>query len=224
MITRFLDCELDHDARLLRRADTPVHLSPKAFEVLVLLLSRRPAAVSKVEILDTVWPGTFVTDASLARTVHEVRVAIGGVGLAAIRTLHGHGYAFQATAVAERARPVAVYDAQPIVEDAPPIRGWLLVGGRAVALRDGDVLVGRDPATAIPVESRLASWHHARLVVTGEGVAIEDLGSKNGTTVRGHRLDGRWLLQDDDDLVIGGLRMVFRSGERVLPTKTDTMD
>ena len=45
--------------------------------MLVLLAMARPRAVPKAEILDGVWPDTFVTDASLARTVHEIRDAIG---------------------------------------------------------------------------------------------------------------------------------------------------
>ncbi len=96
------------------------------------------------------------------------------------------------------------------------------MGGRAIPLRDGHVLIGRDPAAAVPLESRLASWHHARLVVTSAGATIEDLGSKNGTLVRGARIDGVRPLRDDDHLVIGDVQLLFRSGEQVLPTKTAT--
>jgi DNA-binding winged helix-turn-helix (wHTH) protein len=95
--TRFLACVLDTEARSLRRHD--VHLTAKAFEVLALLVSERPRAVPKAELLEAVWPGTFVTDASLARTIHEIRAAIGDdkTGVA-IRTVHGHGYSFVAEA------------------------------------------------------------------------------------------------------------------------------
>lgn len=213
MITRFLDCELDHGARLLRRAGVPVHLTPKAMDVLLLLVSRRPDAIAKAEILEQVWPGTFVTDASLARTVHEIREAVGDGDPTPIRTVHGHGYAFQAAAV-------AVEPPVDVLNGAPPIRAWLIVGGRALPLRDGVVLIGRDPAAAIPVESRLASWHHARLVVSAERVVIEDLGSKNGTAVRGEPVEGMRTLADDDDVIVGDVRFLFRSGEQVVPTLT----
>lgn len=213
MITRFLDCELDHGARLLRRAGVPVHLTPKAIDVLLLLVSRRPDAIAKTEILEQVWPGTFVTDASLARTVHEVRDAIGDGDPAPIRTVHGYGYAFQAAAVTVES-PAEGPDC------AAPIRAWLIFGGRALPLRDGVIVIGRDPAATIPIESRLASWRHARLVVTAGQVTIADLGSKNGTAVRGERVDGVRTLLDDDDLVIGDLRFLFRSGEQVVPTQT----
>lgn len=216
--TRFLDCEIDAAARLLRKSGEPVHLTPKAMEVLLLLVARRPAAVSKEDILEQVWPGTFVTDASLARTVHEIRGAIGDGAAVAIRTVHGHGYAFHTEAVPVARSPVDVTTTLD-----RPVRGWLIVGGRAVPLHDGEVLVGRDPRAAIPLESRLASWHHARLVVSADGVTIEDLASKNGTTVRGQRLTAPRCLEDDDDVVLGGARLVFRTGARVLPTDTDVV-
>lgn len=220
VITRFLDCELDHGARLLRRGGAAVHLTPKAMEVLLLLVARRPGVVTKQDLLEHVWPGTFVTDASLARTVHEVRDAIGAPGPAAIRTVHGHGYAFHAPASAMDPDGHAVTAPGP----PPPPRGWLVVGGRALPLRDGPLVIGRDPASGVAIDSLLASWHHARLIVASEGVTIEDLGSKNGTTVRGERLSTSRRLEDDDDLVVGGVRLLFRSGHRVLPTKTDVDD
>ena len=96
MAVRFLDCELDPAARALSRGGKPAHLTPKALDLLLLLVAERPRAVGKSELLDRVWPDTFVTDASLARTVHEIRDAIGDDS--AIRTVHGHGYSFAAAA------------------------------------------------------------------------------------------------------------------------------
>lgn len=217
MITRFLDCELNHGAKMLRRAGAPVHLTPKALDVLILLVSRRPDAIAKAEILERVWPGTFVTDASLARTVHEVRDAIGGGSQTAIRTVHGYGYAFQAAATESALEAPTVAPG----ESSPPVRAWLIVGGRALPLRDGEVLIGRDPAATIPVESRLASWRHARLVVSAGQVTIEDLGSKNGTIVRGEPVSGVKPLDDDDDVVIGDIRFLFRGAAHTIPTLTD---
>ena len=54
MRTRFLECVLDADARSLKRAEVEVHLTAKAFEVLVLLISERPRAVRKAELLEAV--------------------------------------------------------------------------------------------------------------------------------------------------------------------------
>lgn len=207
---------LDGDARIVTRGSIPVHLSPKALDVLLLLVSERPRAVPKAEMLDRVWPGTFVTDASLARTIHEIRDALGDAdGTTMIRTVHGHGYAFAAEAVEFPGRAVAAGG-----HVGARSTGWLLTGGRAIPLTDGEVRIGRDPAADVPLESALASWHHARLVVDAGTVTLEDLGSKNGTSVRGQPLAGHAVLEDGDDIVIAGTRIVFRRGEKQSETET----
>lgn len=53
-----------------------VHLSPKAYEFLRLLLAERPRALSKAELHERLWPGTVVTDATLASVAAEVRRAL----------------------------------------------------------------------------------------------------------------------------------------------------
>ena len=217
MATRFQGCVLDRDARTLVREGVHVHLTPKAFDVLVLLVAERPRAVKKAEILDRVWPGTFVTDASLARTIHEIRDALDDHASSIIRTVHGHGYAFAAEAV--ESGPNA--DSSKAGAGSAANRAWLHVGPHTVPLSDGKVLIGRDPAVAIPLTSPKASWHHARLTVTGQRVTIEDLGSKNGTMVCGHRLRSPTELRDGDDILVGTTRLVFRTGVKAAETATD---
>lgn len=217
MVIRFRDCVLDHDARALVRDGLTVHLTPKAFDVLVLLISERPRALKKAEILDRVWPGTFVTDASLTRTIHEIRDAIGDEGSTTIRTVHGHGYAFAANAVEHATNSAA--SAASFVDRR--IFGWLVVGVDAIPLIEGIATIGRDPTTTVPLQSPQSSWHHARLEVSADHVRLEDLGSKNGTLVRGERITGPIDLQDGDDILIGATRLVFRRGEKLVATATD---
>ena len=71
-------------------------LETKAYELLALLLSRRPNALSKAQIRDVLWPGTFVSESALARLVTQLRAACGDDAQAPrfIRTVHGFGYAF----------------------------------------------------------------------------------------------------------------------------------
>jgi pSer/pThr/pTyr-binding forkhead associated (FHA) protein len=93
---------------------------------------------------------------------------------------------------------------------------------------------GRDqqrahPTRDAPERSEITSPAHGLLqsnsAFQSDGsVTVEDLGSKNGTTVRGERLSAIRYLEDDDDLVIGGVRFLFRTGARVLPTETDPSD
>jgi pSer/pThr/pTyr-binding forkhead associated (FHA) protein len=71
--------------------------------------------------------------------------------------------------------------------------------GKTVAL-SGEVLVGREPPAAVLLTERLASRRHARLVVSAEGVTVEDLGSTNGTYVNGQRIVGKVPLKHSDRL------------------------
>jgi DNA-binding winged helix-turn-helix (wHTH) protein len=73
----FGDCIFDGPSRQLHRAGAPVHVPPKTFRLLEVLLEQRPAAVSKETLMDTLWPGVFVAEGNLARLVAELRDAIG---------------------------------------------------------------------------------------------------------------------------------------------------
>ena len=77
MQIQFGEWRLDPDARQLFRGNEAVHVSPKAFDLLRLLVEHRPRALSKAELHGAIWPATFVSDASLAQLVSEIRAAIG---------------------------------------------------------------------------------------------------------------------------------------------------
>ena len=98
----FGDCEFDTGRRVLLRHGRIEPLSARAFQLLHFLLDRRPEAVSKAELLDHLWPGTFVSDASLHNLVAEVRSALGDDPRMAryIRTVPRYGYAFHGDAQA----------------------------------------------------------------------------------------------------------------------------
>ena len=55
----FGECEFDSGRRVLIRHGRAMPLSPKAFQLLELLLDRRPEAVAKRELVDQLWPETF---------------------------------------------------------------------------------------------------------------------------------------------------------------------
>lgn len=207
MILRVHDVTLDVPARTAARGGTLVHLSPKAFELLVSLARCRPEAVSKQDLLERVWPGTFVTDASLARTVHEIRAAL-GEGI--VRTVHGFGYAC----------PDAAPDGEPVTMRRGAAWAWLLRGTEAIPLRRQSVTIGRDPESDVPIASALASWHHARIDAEGEAAIVRDLDSKNGTTVGGVRVYGTAPAADGDEIGIAGLVFVLRFGQRAQETAT----
>ena len=90
---------LDLDSRELRRGAEPVRLSPKAFQLLEILVANRPKALSKADLQDRLWPDTFVVEKNLANLVSEIRQALGDSPSAPgfIRTVPRYGYAFQVT-------------------------------------------------------------------------------------------------------------------------------
>ena len=73
----FGDFVLNLGTRELRRAGAPVPLSPKAFQLLGILVERAPKALSKIELQDSLWPGTFVVEKNLTNLVGEIREALG---------------------------------------------------------------------------------------------------------------------------------------------------
>lgn len=96
---------LDVDEQLLLRDGQRVLLQPKAFDLLVALLSRRGRLVRKEELLEIVWPGTFVADANLSYTISIIRKALrkgDGAGRY-IETVPKRGYRFLAGDAHEQA-------------------------------------------------------------------------------------------------------------------------
>ena len=101
MPVRFADFTLDCEQRLLMRGETTVPLARKAFDLLDLLVSERPRALSKERIRDYVWPKSFVSESTLNGLVAELRAALGDDAREPryVRTVHGFGYAFAAEVV-----------------------------------------------------------------------------------------------------------------------------
>jgi DNA-binding winged helix-turn-helix (wHTH) protein len=154
----FGECEFDAGRRVLLRHGSVRPLSPKAFQLLELLLERRPEAVTKTELLERLWPDTFESDASPHNAIPEIRVAMGDAPQTAryIRTVPRYGYAFHGDArVAPAAEVSSVADAGP----------RLLSGAQEWLLSEGSNLVGRDPDCRVRIESATLSRHHARIIV-----------------------------------------------------------
>ncbi len=69
---------LDPSERLLARAGQPVPITPKAFDMLVLLVERRGHLLQKKEIIQAIWPDSFVEEGNLCVTVSLLRKTLGG--------------------------------------------------------------------------------------------------------------------------------------------------
>ena len=110
MRVRFGDCVLDSETRELRVGGKLVHVQPKAFQFLELLLQNRPKALSKDVLHERLWPGTFVSDGTLTSLLAEVREVVGDDAHQPrfIRTVHRFGYAFSGEAQEVRETQSAV--------------------------------------------------------------------------------------------------------------------
>jgi DNA-binding winged helix-turn-helix (wHTH) protein len=212
MKVAFGEYTADLAARELCRGGARVHLSPKAFRLLELLISSRPKALSKAELQEAIWPDVFVQESNLADLISELRTALEQTGQRSgfIRTLHGFGYAFSAAVVET--------GSEPRRGGAP---SWRLAwAGGSTTLGEGEFVIGRDPAAAVYVEEPTVSWTHARLRVAGSGAesraTLEDLESRNGTCLNGHRVDGSEEAHHGDEIRVGSLalRLWLLSKER----------
>jgi len=96
-IYTFGEFQLDPQKRVLRRGEEPIALTPKAFEVLVLLIQHSGEIVRKDELMKVVWPDSFVEESNLTQTVFMVRKALGETpDQRYILTIQGRGYRFAA--------------------------------------------------------------------------------------------------------------------------------
>jgi DNA-binding winged helix-turn-helix (wHTH) protein len=211
-VLRFHGFELDAGSRLLRRGGERIHLTRKAFDFLVLLVEQAPRVVTKEELHQQLWPGTFVSDVTVAGVVKELRHAFRDHGCdeSIVRTAHGVGYAFAGTIEA------------PAVNDNRNARFCLVAGSRRVVLVPGENGIGRDPGAAVWLDSPQASRHHARITVAGDAAVLEDLGSKNCTLVNELRVSGPTRLSDGDSIQIGSMIFVFRVMDTTASTETAT--
>ena len=190
---------LDLDTRQLLRDGAEVHLSPKAFQLLAILVERRPAALSKVDLQEHLWPATFVAEANLPNLVGEIRAAIGDDprNPAFIRTVSRFGYAFSAI------------DGAAPGPRKPEIEFRLARDGRSQLLIDGENLIGRTRQTGSWFASISVSRRHARIVVHGDSASVEDFESKNGTFVNDVKITGATALANGDRIRFGSVDVTF---------------
>jgi DNA-binding winged helix-turn-helix (wHTH) protein len=203
---------LDRDRRLLFRGGGPVRLSPKAFELLLMLVEQSPRAVAKAELQDRLWPATFVAEANLANLIGEIREALGesGRGASCIRTVQRFGYAFEA-----EIRKEETADSAP-----PTVVCQLVRGRRRWPLPEGVSVVGRGADFAACFASPSVSREHAQITVAGARATVEDLGSKNGTFVGGVRVTAPRMLVNGDRLRLGSVTVTFAVNPLADPTQT----
>ena len=211
MAVRFGPFTLDLAQRLLTRDGQPVHLAPKAFDVLARLVAEGPRAVPKDELLATVWRDVFVTESTLSTTIRDLRKALGDDAGEPrfIRTVFAFGFAFVADVADETAPAPAAASI------------WRLVGEHVdLPLLVGANVVGRGAPDVLAIDTPTISRRHARLTVTQGLVTCEDLDSKNGTWVGTTRVTTAVPVRDGDAIRFGAVLTTLR---RLGPASTESM-
>ena len=212
---QFGDCILDRHTHELLRGGRVLHIEPKAFHLLELLVEARPKALSKDELQDALWPKTFISERSLARLISLLRDEIGDRADEPrfIRTVHGFGYAFCGEATPS--------DEAGSTGAEPDVSCRLIWGDREIALAEGENVLGRDKSVSVWIDSNSVSRRHVRIVVSGASAKLEDLGSKNSTYLNGKRVSAPALLSSGDQIKIGSALLVFRCFRRQGTTQSE---
>jgi DNA-binding winged helix-turn-helix (wHTH) protein len=200
---RFGGFTLDEATRELHFKGGKVHLTPKAFDLLHLLVQNRARAVSKVELQQRLWPSTFVEETNLASLVTQIRHGLRDTAANPrfVRTVYGFGYQF----VGEVTANVGATRSE---ESHPKL--WLMFERRQIPLMEGVNVLGRAPDAAIQIDSPGVSRYHARILVADGEATLEDLGSKNGTDLNGNRLTTPRRLSDGNEVRLGAVILTFR--------------
>jgi FHA domain len=183
--------------------DAPVPLSPKAFELLCLLVAHRPKAMAKSDLQERLWPATFVVEKNLANLIGEIRDALGDDPSSPrfIRTVHRFGYAFR--------EAISRSEAGTDASRAGKISFLLKWANGRVRLDEGAHILGREPDVEILLDFPGVSRRHALITISEGSATIEDLGSKNGTFVGEERVDGRRSLGDGDLISVGPVKLTL---------------
>ncbi len=218
-VARFGVFEADLHTCELRRKGRKIGLQEQPFQILAMLLERPGEMRSREEMRQKLWPGdVFVDfDHGLNAAIAKLRRALGDLAESPryVETVSRHGYRFLA--------PVEWLDGGDAAAPAPGTTGGLarvICEGRTIPLHQGENIIGRNPDCEICVDSSTVSRRHARLIVAGHRVTLEDLGSKNGSFVGGQRLSEGVLLADGDEIQTGVARIIFRSAS--LSPRTST--
>ena len=184
-----------------------VHLSPKAFDALEILLARRPNVVSKDVLLKEVWAGKVVEEANLAIVVGEIRKALGDdtKSPTIILTVARRGYRFAADT---QDLQDETGSRTPEAEQYVPC--WLSWNDKTFPLREGENIVGRHPSSAVWIDGTSVSRIHARIVARPGQVSVEDQGSRNGTFVNGKKIARPHVLVNGTTVTFGSETTVFR--------------
>ena len=121
---RFGPFEIDADRYELRRAGAAQPVEPLVFDLLLFLARNPGRVVTREDVVDAVWQGRAVSDATIASAVKSARRTLGDTGdtQALLRTVRGRGFEFLADVSTASATPAGEAPVQPRAGCAAPRR------------------------------------------------------------------------------------------------------
>ena len=167
----------------LERAGDPITITPKTFDLLVLLARNQHRVVSKTELMETLWPNTFVEEGNLTQHIYTLRKALGDRpdGAPYVETVPRRGYrlAAQVRAVSNAAGAAAT-----MAQSEPP------AASRAPVVREGErkraTVLHSGVANASDIAERLGSVEMHQLIDQVLLVAQEEVARYDGVIIETH--------------------------------------
>jgi DNA-binding winged helix-turn-helix (wHTH) protein len=211
---RFGPFELDTRAGELRRNEERVALTPKVFQLVLLLVENPGTLITKREFLDKIWGDTNVEEGSVTRAITRLRSALNDNAARPeyVQTVPRRGYRFVAAV-----RKVAAGG-----DFASKSSFQVVVGERRYPLREGENVLGRADDCEVRLELASISRHHAVITVDGNRITLRDLRSKNGTFIGGRRIDGPVDVSDRRQIRLGSVTLIILSASGDPSTLTET--
>src|SRR5713101_3850284 len=125
---RFGEFTVDGDQKVLLRNDSPLPLAPKVFDTLLILLDSRGRIVEKEELMNRLWPDSFVEESNLTFNIQQLRKALGDNAREPrfIETVARRGYRFIAEVKENSPTPIA---AETELREIGPIYPPATAGG-----------------------------------------------------------------------------------------------
>ena len=175
---RFLDFELSEGDFCLSRSGQRIALEPKALRVLTLLVRRAGHLVDKQELLECVWPNTFVEENTLTRTVAILRRELGDSSRDSkiIETVPTRGYRFIAPVTPlEEEKRTATPNSEALTlptngqNIASEPNGWSQTPRLRLVDDQQDQTAGKVPAAEIgpEISDGQRNWHARRGLLVG---------------------------------------------------------
>lgn len=201
---RFGDYELDVAAFSLRQRGIAVRLEKIPLEVLILLVEHAGALVDRDSIFSALWGSDVFLDrdAAINTAIRKIRKALGEDGDRPrfVETVVGKGYRFVGPIVAGTP------------DDAPEVTNYrVTTETHAFVLTHGDNVIGRNPDAEVFLDHPSVSRRHARISIAADRVVLEDLNSRNGTSLDGREVTSPTELHDGAVIRVGPITLTFVS-------------